>query len=729
MIDLGQPRTIDAVKLFPQYDNNWPPSAWAYLVRFRFEAAIDSAFTKARVIADHTAADDPNPYDVVGVFKAAGVVGRYVRLTVTRSHGDRFALSKMEVWSGGKDVAEGSSVTDSAGRRLVKPLLTRTPRPQGEGVVTDNPGNVIPASSWKPVANPAEVPRTGVQLQNGLFKTVMANNIKYLLTSFSVDELLRPFRMRAGKPIPPGLRRPPAFWDLDLPGSNAGRFLMGAGNTLRWTLDPELRRRMDQVVDGIEDCREANGYIMAFPPDTCFTSEYGAYSRSWVTQGLIEAGYAGNPKAFRLLRGYYDWFNTCPYLPELLRRAGFGVQGMTPNTRLYFTPVGKPEDLQVVQRYFQENYWLEQLARRDPAAIWQYPYDRPHNYLITALEPYLDLYRATGDRKYLAAAQGGWDLYHDNWEHVGGSMAICEASVFPPKSYLLTSHTGELCGSVFWVRYNQRFHLLDPRQERYVNEMEKAIYNVGLANQIGSRGITYHANLIRKKDRFGWPNGNDNPICKNTCCEGQGARLFGSLPEYLYSVAKDGLYVDLFSASTITWQQGGAALRAQMITEFPYKPDVCIRLSPSVPTASTIRIRVPAWAAREMPITVNGASVATGKPGSYAVISRKWNPGDTIAFTLPMALKLTPYHGTDPYGQGRYALEYGPILLAVVGPMDPQRGARLNSTPQDLIQQLRPKANQPLHFAITTNPEYEYIPYWEVDFAQVFTCYPMVGKR
>jgi len=73
-----------------------------------------------------------------------------------------------------------------------------------------------------------------------------------------------------------------------------------------------------------------------------------------VTHGLIEAGFAGHPGAFPMLRRFYDWFDTCPYLPELLRRAGQGVQGMIANTRTYFTPVGKPEDIQVLQRYFRK---------------------------------------------------------------------------------------------------------------------------------------------------------------------------------------------------------------------------------------------------------------------------------------------------------------------------------------------------------------------------------------
>jgi len=79
------------------------------------------------------------------------------------------------------------------------------------------------------------------------------------------------------------------FWEEDLAGSNAGRFLMAAGNTLRWVKHPELRQRLDAVVAGIAECRQANGYVMAYPENTIFYSERGAYTRAWLTHGLIEA--------------------------------------------------------------------------------------------------------------------------------------------------------------------------------------------------------------------------------------------------------------------------------------------------------------------------------------------------------------------------------------------------------------------------------------------------------
>jgi DUF1680 family protein len=741
--DLGAATAVEGVRLYPNF--NMEIRALGFPARMRIEGSNTPGFETVATLFDGSGADLPDPGDQI-VFVATkapqAASYRYVRLTASelrKIDGPEYGLSfaKVEVLSSGRDVAEGRTATADAelGNPQDLAQLTRKPRPQGEGIVTDNPQNVTPASSWKPVAYKAKAPVGGVTLEArlghvGLFRETMENNIGYLLSSFSVDEMLRPFRERAGKPVAADLRKPHPFWDVDLAGSTAGRFLMGAGNTLRWKEHAELRRWMNEIVDGIAECRQPNGYIMAYPEDSIFHSERAGYTRAWVTHGLIDAGIAGNPKAFDLLRGYYDWFDTCPYLPKLLRGTPQGVQGMVANTRLYFTPAGKPADLQVIQRYYQENFWLDGLARRDEEMVWQYPYDRPHNYLITDFEAYLDLYRATGDKRYLEAVLGAWQLYHDSWEHVGGSIAITEFGEFPPKSYRLKPQftfceTGELCGSSFWAHLNQRLHLLDPDQEKYVTEIEKSIYNVGIANQVDTRGLMYHAKMVGIKGDMAVG------ICDNSCCEGQGTRLLGSLPEYIYSVMDEGedagLFVDMFAPSTIRWQQAGQQLEMAMKTSFPESPEVGLAFTLAEPVRSTIRVRTPSWASAEMPVLVNGKITAQGKPGRYVVLNRTWQSGDTISFSLPMAFRLTKYTGLDKIeGHDRYALEYGPILMSIEGNDDARLKAH-GAGAEEFVKQLTPRFGQPLQFEIAGNPEHHYAPYFAIK-NDAFTCYPVIDR-
>lgn len=737
-IDLGLSYPIDSVKIYPANERLYPGRDEHYAgegfpVRFRIDVSGRPDLHNARAIVDHTAADFPHPKGAIQKFSGKGTSGRYLRFTATRlmdiagrkgadpRAGYHLALSKISVFSGGKEIAAGCPVTVDAiyGNDDDAAQVTRAERGGGEGVRVDNPRNVTPASAWKPPVERARKPLGGVKLDGGVFQTALENNIGYLLNSYSVDELLRQFRERAGIPNPSGLPKPKTkFWEHDLAGSNAGRFLMGAGNTLRWINHPELRRRLDAVVDGIEKCSGPNGYIMAYPKDTIFFSERGAYTRAWLTHGLIEAGYAGNRKSFELLRGYYDWFNQCEYLPYMMRYAIQGGQGMIGNTRLYFTPVGKPADIQVIQRYFQQDFWLDRLAARDENAVWQYPYDRPHCYLLTDILAYLDVYRATGDPHVLEGVKGAWDLFHDNWENIGGSTSIIEYVVCPPKSYRLKAKLEELCGNAFWAFLNQRLHQLDPENEAYVTEIEKSIYNVALANQAGTEGFRYHAMLTQRKEK---------PTQINTCCEGQGTRLIGSLPEHIYSIAPDGLYVNLFEPSTIRWKQNGQALGLKMTTKFPFHPDVRLEFSAAGLAHARVRVRVPSWAVGDMEIYVNGSRAATGHPGSYVAIDRRWSNGDAMTFRLPAGLHVTRYNGTDQIpGHERFAILYGPLLLAAVGAPEVRLRGVDAKHPEQIAQMLEPQPGKPLHYSMKGNPGIHYMPYWQVD-SQPFNCLPGVA--
>ena len=743
-IDLGQATPVDYVLLYPASERMFPGRDQYYAgegfpLRFKIETAHDPDFSDPGMGSDLTHSDFPDPGDNIMKFTGRGHHARYVRLTVTRLRAVKIlpgsgspdenldespdytlTLARIGVLSDNDDVAVGCPVTADSehGNPELLKQLTRPPRQDGETIKFDHPNLVTDPSTWTRVHFKAEAPRSGVTLDGGLFQAALQHNAQYLLNSYTTDDLLRQFYERTGKVT--GFR--PAgsqiFWEEDLAGSNAGRFLMGAGNTVRWLDDAELRKRLNAVVDGIEDCRKMDGYIMAYPEDTIFYSERAAYTRAWLTHGLLEAAYAGNPKALPLLRGYYDWFNEQPFLPEMLRGAIQGGQGMIANTRVALSPVGKPADGQVIQRYYQENAWLDGLAKRDKEQIWQYPYDRPHCYLLTDIEAYLDMYLLTGEKRYFDAASGAWEMYRAHWQQAGGSISIIEFEIDPPDSDYLKQKLGELCGSSFWVFLSQRFQLLDPDNEQYAAEIEKSIYNVGLANQDGGNGFRYHTILEGEKEKS---------THENTCCEGQGTRLIGSLPEHIFSLASDGVYLHLYEPSTLKWQQNEHEIALAVRTQFPFDNFVEGTIHAPADVQARIRIRVPSWATSEMGVSVNGKVAASGKPGSYVMLDRKWSEGDKITFTLPAAVRVTKYNGADQVsGKTRYAIEYGPILLAALGEGVVNLALDKGSDPESLGRHLDSIAGAPLHYTLRENPARKLMPYFQVG-DENFTCYPVIS--
>jgi len=181
----------------------------------------------------------------------------------------------------------------------------------------------------------------------------------------------------------------------------------------------------------------------------------------------------------------------------------------------------------------------------------------------------------------------------------------------------------------------------------------------------------------------------------STCCEGQGTRMIGALPEFIYSLRKR-VYIDLFAPSSIDLKTSSGKLTLKMETEFPYDPKVSLTVITDNPAESVIRIRIPSWSSGEMSVLVNGKKRITGKPGTYVALSQKWNNGDKITFVLPMDFRLTKYTGEEQFpDRDRYALEYGPILMAYVNMKGEKDNLTLSVDSKKLIKSLKPVRENP----------------------------------
>jgi hypothetical protein len=91
-----------------------------------------------------------------------------------------------------------------------------------------------------------------------------------------------------------------------------------------------------------------------------------------------------------------------------------------------------------------------------------------------------------------------------------------------------------------------------------------------------------------------------------------------------------------------------------------------------------------------------------------------------------MDFRVTHYTGADSItGHERYALEYGPILLAAVGRLGMML-VQIAHDPANPHGWLKAKPGQPLHFAIDGDAEHSFMPYWQVTEDQTFTCFPVI---
>jgi len=546
---------------------------------------------------------------------------------------------------------------------------------------------------WHPVSNAAEAPESGVALQDGLLRSAFERNIAYQVKNWNMN----------------------SGWTSWLPGANEGRRMAGAANILRWVDNPPLRENLDSLINSIALRQRADGYVLPYEDSDMGKVVYGAnnerkpYDRRNFTLGLLAAGRT-DPSAMRVARKFQDWLYSSPYINTMLDGA-LGIMGDQPNISMYHSTAGKAEDIVTQEKYWRQDWWLTQLRDQQALAISRFPLNRPHCYVLAPWIAYLDAYRATGDAKCIDAMLGAWQTYSDNFVHVGGSAAICEDcdNAYPYKSYYLHKHTGENCGGAFWIDFNHRLLQLYPDQEKFASQIEETLYNVTLANQDASGNMRYHTNLVGTKDQA-------NAI--GTCCEVTNTGLLARLPEFLYSIATDGLYVNLYAASSITWKQRGSKVTVKTSAEFPEDTNVSMKLLTDVPLALKMHLRIPSWATRDVAISVNGQNIASGVPGTYATLARTWSNGDTVSFNVPIGFRVTKYIGFDrDADHDRYALQYGPLLMSLVG------GTHVDIAAGDLIGSLSLVPGSRFHFAIAGHPDCKYVPYLHIQ-DETFTSFP-----
>lgn len=581
------------------------------------------------------------------------------------------------------------------------------------------------------VPDEIHTPLNGVTLEDGLFRRVFENNTSFL-QKVDVDAALYWFRVKADLPAPGQPYR--GHFEDDIKGQTAAMLLMGAGNALRWERNAALETLVATLLKGIWDACEEDGYLMAVPKEQFGTREYPGYVRVWLTYGLYAAWLGGFPDALDMLRRWQDWFNGCDDLP-IVRYLDLAYQGLVASTFVYNTPQGKWEDIENTIRYYQEDWRLGQFIMRERDAVHkrrQHGHEpHAHGTELEALEGYLDLYRATGKHYYLRAVQSAWELYRRDWQHVGGGIVMCEYQDAYPGCYWLSPSIpyNELCCSAFWIGLNQRLHRLFPLDERYVDEMEWSLYNVVFANQEGDTGIRYYA----------WIDGCKQPGGQIHCCCGAGTRLLGMLPEYLYSAGEDCLSVDIYCASTFVWQRADGKIRLTTSTGMPYHSRVELTVECEGEGDFELRLRIPAWVDGEVEVLVDGTEHFAGHSGGYLQLRRNWVGRHAISFDLPFRWAQTLYRGANevleersdpPIAYQRYALTYGPLLMAITSSAENLEFAP-NQIPRIVIKQ-RPesfrhwlKPQRPLHFGVEGHEELHMRPYFELKTGEPFTCYPL----
>ena len=185
----------------------------------------------------------------------------------------------------------------------------------------------------------------------------------------------------------------------------------------------------------------------------------------------------------------------------------------------------------------------------------------------------------------------------------------------------------------------------------------------------------------------------------------------------------------LFAASELTWERAAGPVKVRMDTAMPYdgrgQPD--LRLRPAGIRAKNSHPALGGWDGNHVTSTASRSRPGAA-PAPMSPCKNAGRAATRVEFTLPFAWKLTRYEGAEQVeGCERYAYEYGPLLMAFKGQLDTDSHITIRQTAGDLPAALLP-AGQPLHFALSGQPEIELVPYLEITPGDELYLLPVVCR-
>jgi DUF1680 family protein len=512
-----------------------------------------------------------------------------------------------------------------------------------------------------------------VQLLDGpALEQFNANHAFFL--SLDDDRLLKPFRQRAGLPAPgedmggwysfSDQFDPPKNMTGYVPGHSFGQYLSALARAYAVTGSKPTQQKVHRLVRGFASTVTEKFYVDYPLP---------AYTFDKTNCGLIDAHqFAADPQALAVLNHATD--AVLPFLPEkALTRP---EQEARPHKNIAFTwdeTYTLPENFylaykrgagdrykQLAARFLQDKDYFDPLAEGKNVLPGEHAYSH-----VNAFSSAMQAYLVTGNEKYLRAAHNGFDFVQTTQSFATGGWGPDETFRAPGSGEMGESLTKTHasfetpCGAYGHFKIT-RYLLRVTGDSRYGDSMERVFYNtiLGARPLLEDGASFYYSDYNNSASKFyhqdKWP-----------CCSGTFPQITADYGISSYFRSPNGIYVNLYLPSRLTWKQNGANVSLTQQTSYPEVPETSLEIKLDRAASFVVALRIPAWAGPKTTLAVNGKRLASDiKPGAFLPIERDWKNGDRIEVSFDMP---TTVETVDPQHSNTVALTHGPLALFAIG--------------------------------------------------------------
>jgi len=506
------------------------------------------------------------------------------------------------------------------------------------------------------IANKIPDKFTSSRYQNieGLLGYRMNVNLEKRLLQIDSATLLSGFRKRPGAQT----------WL----GEHVGKFLFSASHTYAYSHDPRIKQLMDAMVKEYIVCQLPDGYLGTYLPKDYWT-DWDVWAHKYAIIGLLN---------YYSVTGFTPALETAKKAGDLLCRT-FGDEAgqrdiITAGHHAGMAPGSVLEPMVDLYRYTGDKKYLqfcEYIIRA---------YEHPNGpKIISALEQYgkvtsvgnakayemlscflgiLKYYKLTGNERYLKALQSAWTDIRLHRMYITGTSS--EHEVFQQDDILPADNScsmGEGCVTTTWIQFNLQL-LQITGDQKYAEELERSVYNHLLAAENPQNGCVSYYTALQGKKPYKCDQG-------YSCCLSSVPRAISLIPDMIWGKVNNEFSVLMYEAGEVTDtistnNSSKVLLNIKSLTSFPLNGQVDYVITPSKASKFALNFRVPAWSQNF--VAKVGNETYKGVTGQFLKIERTWKAGDKLSVTFDMPLQIIPGGLSYP---NKIAFKRGPQVLAV----------------------------------------------------------------
>lgn len=492
------------------------------------------------------------------------------------------------------------------------------------------------------------------------------------------------------------------FYGMVFQDSDVAKWLEGAAYSLAQNPDVSLEERCDEIIDLIGQAQDKDGYLNTYftvkEPGKRWTNLHEAHEL-YCAGHMIEAAVAyaectGKTKLLDIMCGMADHIyrhfieegaEGYPGHPEI-ELALMRLYRCTKNEKykelaLHFINVrGVDSDYFIKEK--EKNAW----------SVWgNQPQDKEYaqntapvrmqkkavGHAVRAVYLYTGMADAameTGDASLADACKILWNNITQCRMYVTGAIGSAYEGEAFTKDYHLPNDTAyaETCAAIGLIFFSNKMLSLE-RDGKYADVVERALYNCVLAGmQLDGTRFFYVNPLEALPGISGEAQTHKHALPVRpkwfacACCPPNVARLLSSISEYVWHIAPDRLFSNLFLGGTLDVSDtfGGKIF---LKTEYPYGNIVEYHFEPDHGTMSVpLAIRIPAWS-RNTLIQINGEPAVFEMKNGYAYLNGDFKSDDVVTVEFDLSVRRIYTSNKVSANTGKAAVERGPLIYCAEG--------------------------------------------------------------